>query len=496
MISYAQNHEDVMLARVFDGVASGTYVDVGAMDPEFHSVTKHFYDAGWSGINIEPNPVFYEKLRDSRPRDINLNCGIGIAVGVKPFVAFRSEGLSSFNMRVSDLFPQYESTVTRAPVLGLAHIAEITSPDPQFLKIDVEGLEADVLKSGDFSRWRPEVVLVESIDSVDHTPTWSDWEHLLLSKDYEFVYFDGLNRFYLRAESGHLKDRFALPPNIFDGYELAETVMLRTRLESIESSGAIGFSSGPVPTMEPSSGANAHLQEQIRLLTESMQSVHTELAEERLQVEQALARAGEATKAVADELDGAKNALAREVALNRGLQQRVDELEAEKLECGAVQLDLSHKVQELTTENGQLQTRIQELHAGNERLQQTGDESNAANTQLQSQLENLRRLHSEARQELKQAKDALADATSRAQHLSNSVAELQQKIIDLNRSMEAAEAAHLEDRLWVGQLTQERVQERKTLDETLREMNLLRERVSWYERHVRALEGAHAARQA
>ena len=72
MISYAQNREDVLLARVFHDVKAGFYVDVGANDPEHCSVTKHFYDLGWRGINFEPGRVF-EKLAAARPRDINLN---------------------------------------------------------------------------------------------------------------------------------------------------------------------------------------------------------------------------------------------------------------------------------------------------------------------------------------------------------------------------------------------------------------------------------------
>ena len=54
MVSYAQNHEDVLLRRVFPDEPNGFYIDVGANDPVRDSVTKHFYDRGWHGINIEP----------------------------------------------------------------------------------------------------------------------------------------------------------------------------------------------------------------------------------------------------------------------------------------------------------------------------------------------------------------------------------------------------------------------------------------------------------
>ena len=71
MISYAQNFEDVMLARAFAGKTEGFYVDVGAMDPVDGSVTKYFYELGWSGINIEPDEEYYKRLVADRKRDCN-----------------------------------------------------------------------------------------------------------------------------------------------------------------------------------------------------------------------------------------------------------------------------------------------------------------------------------------------------------------------------------------------------------------------------------------
>ncbi len=54
--SYAQNFEDVMLWRALRHIDQGYYIDVGAWSPELDSVTKAFYEHGWHGINVEPNP--------------------------------------------------------------------------------------------------------------------------------------------------------------------------------------------------------------------------------------------------------------------------------------------------------------------------------------------------------------------------------------------------------------------------------------------------------
>ena len=85
MISYAQNFEDVVLRRVFHARERGRYIDVGAHDPVIDSVTKHFYDQGWSGVNVEPVERFHLKFVADRPRDINLNVACGATEGEVDF---------------------------------------------------------------------------------------------------------------------------------------------------------------------------------------------------------------------------------------------------------------------------------------------------------------------------------------------------------------------------------------------------------------------------
>jgi FkbM family methyltransferase len=96
-ISFAQNQEDLLLDRAL-GKPNGFYVDVGANDPEIDSVTKLFYDRGWRGINIEPNPVPFRRLAARRPRDINLNVGASNTAGELTFYTVpEGDGWSTFN---------------------------------------------------------------------------------------------------------------------------------------------------------------------------------------------------------------------------------------------------------------------------------------------------------------------------------------------------------------------------------------------------------------
>ena len=100
-VSFSQNYEDVMLWRALKDVSNGFYVDVGANDPTFESVTKAFYDRGWRGINIEPVIHFHNKLCVERPEDINLRTAVGDKKGKAPFFEVVDTGLSTMNPEIA-----------------------------------------------------------------------------------------------------------------------------------------------------------------------------------------------------------------------------------------------------------------------------------------------------------------------------------------------------------------------------------------------------------
>ncbi len=230
MISYAQNFEDVMLARVFSGGEPGFYVDIGAMDPELDSVTKHFYDRGWRGVNAEPTPGFHAKLSRARPRDINLCIAVGHHREIREFHDSDGHGISTFSGDLVQHFAtlKYSFQKRYVQVMPLREIFERYCPEQvDFLKVDVEGSELEVLESGDWTLCRPRIVLVEAVTADTHQPCWQPWEPLLLKNNYLFAYFDGLNRFYVRLEDKHLARHFSSPPNVFDGFESAELHRLR-----------------------------------------------------------------------------------------------------------------------------------------------------------------------------------------------------------------------------------------------------------------------------
>ena len=221
MISWAQNLEDVMLARALQHVESGFYVDIGAYDPEIDSVTRHFYDKGWRGINIDPVPAQIARFATARPRDINLGVAVGEYRATMPFFDFSPTGLSTLDVTVAaDMRARgFACRQTDVPVLTLAQVFDEHVPGlVDFLKIDVEGAEARVLAGADFSRHRPRILVIEATAPMQTLATHKGWEPMLLQQGYQFAWFDGLNRYYVRREDADLLQHFRVQPNVFDGY--------------------------------------------------------------------------------------------------------------------------------------------------------------------------------------------------------------------------------------------------------------------------------------
>ncbi len=221
MISYAQNFEDVLLRRVLRDVTAGFYVDVGAQDPVVDSVTKHFYDSGWHGINLEPHPSYFVALRNARPRDINLNLAASDRAQMVQFHFIDHSGLSSTSSGALAVAAAHGLSARTGQVAAermAAILADHRAGEIHFMKIDVEGGEAAVLRGMDFARWRPWILVIEGTRPNDPTPCWDEFEPLALTARYVPVYFDGLNRWYLREESMARASLFDVPVNVFDRF--------------------------------------------------------------------------------------------------------------------------------------------------------------------------------------------------------------------------------------------------------------------------------------
>jgi FkbM family methyltransferase len=223
--SYAQNFEDVMLWQALQDVQSGFYIDIGAWSPDLDSVTRSFYERGWSGINVEPNLDFNSELQRRRPRDQNLRLAIGDSEGSFTMNFLGNPGLSTLDYEIAkqhqqagwSLVRQEVQVKTLATVWG-QHVPN--GQDVHFLKVDVEGLEEAVLRGNDWTIRRPWVVIVEATLPMSQVETHEIWEPILHNANYIFAYADGLNRFYVANEHKELLPAFRYPPNVFDDFVL------------------------------------------------------------------------------------------------------------------------------------------------------------------------------------------------------------------------------------------------------------------------------------
>jgi FkbM family methyltransferase len=221
-LSYAQNFEDVMLWRALRQVQSGFYIDVGAQHPDTDSVTRAFYDHGWRGVNIEPVPEYIALLRAARPRDINIGVAVGQHAGEVTLHVIHGSGLSTTDAEMAARYAHEGQPVcpTVVPARTLAEICrDCAVPDIHFLKIDAEQSESDVLAGADFATYRPWILVIEATRPNSSEPSHAAWEGLVLEAGYRFVWFDGLNRFYIVAERHDaLAGHFQVPPNVFDDF--------------------------------------------------------------------------------------------------------------------------------------------------------------------------------------------------------------------------------------------------------------------------------------
>jgi FkbM family methyltransferase len=217
MVSYAGSAEDVMLRRFFGDQATGFYIDIGAHDPVTGSVTQHFFLSGWRGINIEPLPAFFQRLVGARPNDINLNVAVSENSGTLDLIVDHTEpGLSTMTKELADEYARAGHTLERiqVPTRPLSDIVRehCSGRTIDFLKIDAEGHELDILRGIDLSVWRPRIILIEA----GYKP--EEWAPMVVNAGYGLAGSDLWNRYYVRTEDAERADLLRCPANVTDRY--------------------------------------------------------------------------------------------------------------------------------------------------------------------------------------------------------------------------------------------------------------------------------------
>lgn len=169
--SYSQCGEDMIIDYVFKlrNIEKPTYLDIGANDPYYLSNTAYFYQKGCRGINIEANPALIGRFQSERSEDINLNVGIADKEGAADFFIMEDNTLSSFSKEDVDAMVAQGKKLRSVKKINLTTLTKIIEENcdgnyPDFMSIDVEGLDFEILKTLNYDEKAPKVICVEAAE--------------------------------------------------------------------------------------------------------------------------------------------------------------------------------------------------------------------------------------------------------------------------------------------------------------------------------------------
>jgi FkbM family methyltransferase len=189
-MSYSQEGEDRILDNIFEGKRDGMFVDVGAHHPRRFSNTFFFYKLGWRGINIDAMPGSMEAFRRYRPGDINLEIGVSLTNGHQTYYMFNEPALNGFDKELATSrngLREYRIVETKQiNTRTLSSILDeflLIGQTIDFLNVDVEGLDLEVLQSNDWSRFRPTIVIAESLLNLPLTRINEDLIYIFMREN-------------------------------------------------------------------------------------------------------------------------------------------------------------------------------------------------------------------------------------------------------------------------------------------------------------------------
>lgn len=205
---YSQEGEDIILSRLFEHQKKGFYVDIGAHHPRRFSNTRLLAEKGWRGINVDPLPGVMKLFRKDRPHDINLEVGISEAPGFLLYHMFNEPALNSFSAELSlerhsapDAYRILRRTEVETRTLADVFEEHLGANEINVLTIDVEGHEMEVLNSNNWQRYRPEVILIESLGMDTGNSTHVDLMNFMTDIHYVVIGQTMNTLFFRRQDS-------------------------------------------------------------------------------------------------------------------------------------------------------------------------------------------------------------------------------------------------------------------------------------------------------
>jgi len=170
--SYSQSGEHVISTMIFGylGIKQPSYLDIGAWRPQHGSNTYLWYSWGSRGVLVEPNVARIPELKAVRPGDTVLNVGIGITEQKEAdYYCMTDDQLNTFDKeeaeRLDSVTKAKIEKVVKMPLVPINKVIEEHFPGkaPDFISIDVEGLDVPIMKTLDFQRFRPKLICAETL---------------------------------------------------------------------------------------------------------------------------------------------------------------------------------------------------------------------------------------------------------------------------------------------------------------------------------------------
>ncbi len=192
-LCYSQNGEDLILNRFLENKEKGFFIDEGAHHPIRFSNTYFFYKKGWSGINIDAIPASMNNFNKIRPKDINIGKGVGIKNNQLTFYQFNESALKTFCKEEAFSKNKHGYKIIKSNLITvdtLENILDKYMPENtqiDFLNIDAEGKDEEVLISNNWEKYKPNFILIEILREEDIDDTSSSIKTFLKSKDYILI---------------------------------------------------------------------------------------------------------------------------------------------------------------------------------------------------------------------------------------------------------------------------------------------------------------------
>jgi len=214
---YGQEGEDIILNRILNQYTNGFYIDVGAYHPSRYSRTKHFYDKGWKGINIDPNPEAIVLFKNVRKNDINLNCGIADEKASLTYYTFEEPAYNTFSGEQASgrekigIFIKNKISIETTTLESVMDQYLTKGQKINFLTISAMGFDLKVIKSNNWDKYRPDIVVVHndggSLSKIEIESVQQSEIYLTMQKNnYHFFAKTMYSAFYI--ERSFYRERF------------------------------------------------------------------------------------------------------------------------------------------------------------------------------------------------------------------------------------------------------------------------------------------------